>query len=476
MSSESVRVVENADSSPRRRLLKATACIAGPLLVWLAPLSIQPDAKAALAIAAFLILAWMTELMEYSVAGLLALFLFWSTGTATPEVIFSGFVNDASWFYIGAMLIGAMATKSGLPQRIGNYVVANVGLTYSRLVLGLIIVNFLLTFIVPSGAAVLVVMASIAIGVIRLFGVDKGSNIGRGIFLVVTYTTTIFNKMVIAGTAAILARSIIEQTGEVTISWGLWFAAFLPCAIVTIFASWQFTLWMFPPEAKRLTGKEEELRLHFRTTAPWSPMAIKSAMLSGLALALWMTDWLHQIPPSMVAFGVGLMAFLPFVGVLDEKDFRQINLLPFFFVASALGMGAVLEVTGALSLVTTTFMTGIEPLLTGNELVAVTALYWGGFFYHMLTASEISMLVTSLPILMDFSKANDLDPAWVGLIWSFASGGKLFAYESAVLVLGYSYGYFRLSDLIKIGATLTVVEFGVLAASVIMYWPLLGIG
>jgi anion transporter len=474
--SVSSRALAIAGGADRRRLFKATACIVGPLLVWLAPLPIEPEGRAALAISAYLILAWMTELMEYSVAGLIGLFLFWSTGTATPEVIFSGFVNDASWFYIGAMLIGAMATKSGLPQRIGNYVVARVGLTYSRLVLGLIIVNFLLTFVVPSGAAVLVVMASIAIGVINLFGVEKGSNIGRGIFLVVTYTTTIFNKMVIAGTAAILARSIIEQTGDVRISWALWFAAFLPCAIVTIFASWKFTLWMFPPEKTSLTGKEEELKLHFGTTAPWTPLAVKSAVLSGLALGLWMTDWLHHVPPSMVAFGVGLMAFFPFVAVLDEKDFKQINLLPFFFVATALGMGAVLEVTGALSLLTSTFMVGIEPLLTGNELVAVTALYWGGFFYHMLTASEISMLVTSLPILMDFSKMNNLDPAWIGLIWSFASGGKLFAYESAVLVLGYSYGYFRLSDLIKIGATLTIVEFFVLAASVVMYWPFLGIG
>jgi anion transporter len=423
-----------------------------------------------------MILAWMTEVMEYSVTGLVGLFLFWIARVAEPEVVFSGFVNDASWFYIGAMLIGAMAMKCGLPRRIGNYVVSRIGLTYSRLVLGLITICFLLTFIVPSGAAVLIVMASISIGVIDLFGVQKGSNIGRGIFLVVTYTTTIFNKMVIAGTAAIVARSIIEQTGDVRISWALWFAAFLPCAIVTIFASWRFTLWIFPPETNSLVGREEKLKEHFRTKEPWNPMAVKSALLCGLALALWMTDWLHHVAPSTIAFGVGLFAFLPFVGVLNETDFRQVNLLPFFFVGTALGMGAVLQDTGALSLVTDTFMAGIDPLLTGNEWVAITALYWGGFFYHMITASEISMLVTSLPLLMEFAKVNGMDPTWVGLIWSFASGGKLFAYESAILVLGYSYGYFRLSDLIKIGATLTVVEFIVLAISVVFYWPLLGIG
>jgi hypothetical protein len=30
--------------------------------------------------------------------GLVGLFLFWVFGIAKPEVVFSGFVNDASWF------------------------------------------------------------------------------------------------------------------------------------------------------------------------------------------------------------------------------------------------------------------------------------------------------------------------------------------------------------------------------------------
>ena len=34
-----------------------------------------------------------------------------------------------------------------------------------------------------------------------------------------------------------------------------------------------------------------------------------------------------------VAFGIGLMALLPFVDVLDAEDFRKANMLPFFFVA-----------------------------------------------------------------------------------------------------------------------------------------------
>jgi len=456
------------------RLAKVLACIAIPLGIWLAPLSAAPNAKAALAISAFMIVAWMTEAMEYAAAGLLGLLLFWFFAVGEPEAIFSGFVSDASWFYLGAMLIGAMATKSGLPQRIGNFVVSHIGVTYSRLLLGLIVIDFLLTLIVPSGAAIVIIMASIAIGVMNVFGVQKGSNIGRGLFVVLTYTTSIFNKMMISGTATIVSRGLIETTGGVAVSWGLWFAAFLPCAVATILASWWVTLKLFPPEAESLAGRTEQLKAHFRTTTPWTPLSVKAGLLCALALLLWMTDWLHHVSPSIVAFAVGLFALLPFVDVLDEHDFKKINLLPFFFVAAALGMSEVLKTSGALTILTDTFIAGIEPLLA-NKAIAVIALYWGGFFYHFVTASEISMLVTSMPILMEFARAHDLDPAWFGMIWSFSSGGKLFAYESAVLVLGYAYGYFRHTDLIKIGALLTVVNFVVLAVSVAFYWPLLGL-
>jgi solute carrier family 13 (sodium-dependent dicarboxylate transporter), member 2/3/5 len=187
-----------------------------------------------------------------------------------------------------------------------------------------------------------------------------------------------------------------------------------------------------------------------------------------------MTDSFHHIPASAVALGVALIAFLPFVNVLEVEDMQRTNLMPVFFVAAALSMSNVAQETGALKLLTDFFFGGVTPFLS-DKLLAVPALYWGGFVYHFATASEISMLATSLPVLMEYARSNHLDPLWIGMIWAFSAGGKLFAYQSAPLVVGYSYGYFRHTDLIKIGIVLTLVEFVGLALSVAFYWPLLGI-
>jgi anion transporter len=455
------------------RLAKVAFSFGVPLIVWLMPLPVEPNTKAAMAISAFMIIAWMTEVMEYASAGLVGLFLFWFFEIAKPATIFSGFVNDASWFYIGAVLIAAMATKTGLPQRIAGFVVARVGLTYSRLLFGLLIIDFLLTFIVPSGVARVVIMAPICMGVISLFGVDKGSNIGRGIFLLVTYTCAIFDKMIIAGTGAITARNLIVNQGGVDVTYSFWLIAFLPCSLITILVGWWLTLKLFPPEIQSLEGRGAEVKAHFDKREAWSPTATKASLLVGAALLLWLTDSLHGISPAMVAFGIGLIALLPFVDVLDVKDFRNANLLPYFFVAAALGMSAVLRETGGLELLTNAILGGMEPLLS-NRVIAVPVLYWTAFIYHFFTASEISMLATSLPVLMQFSKDNALDPLWIGMVWTFAAGGKLFAYQSAPLIVGYGYGYFTHIDMLKLGALLTVVEFLALLFCTLIYWPILG--
>jgi hypothetical protein len=79
--------------------------------------------------------------------------------------------------------------------------------------LGLILTDFFLTFIVPSGIARVVIMASIALGLAEAFKSGVGSNVSRGMFLILSYTANIFDKMIIAGAGAITARGLIEKVG-----------------------------------------------------------------------------------------------------------------------------------------------------------------------------------------------------------------------------------------------------------------------
>lgn len=455
-------------------LIGQVLCLVVPLAIWFSPLDLTPQIKHGFAILAFMVIAWITEATEFALAGFVGCFLFWALGVVKFDVAFSGFADATAWFLFAAMVIGLVASKSGLARRLAFTVMLHVGVTYPRILLGLIITDFLLTFIVPSGLARVVIMASIALALTEAFQAVRGSNIARGMFLILTYTGNIFDKMILAGAGSITAAGQMQKFGGVEVLYGVWLFAFLPCSIVTVLAAWRLTLWLYPPEQTGLGPGRAYFQHELDKMGPWSLMEKKAAILVGCAILLWVTDFLHHIPPTMVALGVGLFALLPRVGVLDPDDMRTVNYMPVFFVAEAVSMGNVLEATKGLNVLTNGVFHWIEPLLT--NIFSITAvLYWVAFVYHFLLASEISMLGTSIPLVMEYAKEHALNPLQLGLIWTFAAGGKLFAYQSGVLIVGYSYGYFEARDLVRVGAWLTVLEFIVLMLLVPFYWPLIGI-
>jgi solute carrier family 13 (sodium-dependent dicarboxylate transporter), member 2/3/5 len=449
-------------------------CILIPLAVWFAPLPLEPVTKHAFAIVGFMVIAWITRAMDYALAGLVGCFLFWALGVVRFPVAFSGFANDTPWFLFGALLLGVVATRSGIARRLAYFLMLRIGVTYPRILLGLILTDFLLTFIVPSGIARVVIMASIALGLAEAFRSPPGSNVSRGMFLILSYTANIFDKMIIAGAGSITARGLIEKVGGVEVLWSYWFIAFLPCSIITVLAAWLLTLRLYPPETVALQGGRAYLQAEVEKMGAWTPLEKKSALLLAGAIVLWLTDFIHHISPAVIGLGVGLLALLPRVGILDIEDMRRLNYLPVFFVAAAVSMGTVLEATKGLEVLTNAMFAWMQPHMT-NVVTTTIVMYWTAFFYHFLLASEISMLATSIPLVMGFAKSHNMHPLLLGMIWTFAAGGKLFAYQSGVLIVGYSYGYFASRDLVRMGAWLTIVEFVVLLLLVSFYWPLIGL-
>ena len=317
--------IETPLENPNSRvvIVGQVLCILVPLGVWFAPLPLEPITKHGFAIVGFMVVAWITRAMDYALAGFVGCFLFWALGVVRFPVAFSGFANDTAWFLFGALLLGVMATRSGAARRLAYFIMLHVGITYPRILLGLILTDFLLTFIVPSGIARVVIMASIALGLAEAFKSGVGSNVSRGMFLVLSYTANIFDKMIIAGAGSITARGLIEKVGGVEVLWSYWFIAFLPCSIITVLAAWLLTLWLYPPEKVALEGGYDYLRAEIAKMGAWSALEKKAALVMAAAIVLWLTDFLHHISPAIIGMGVGLFALLPRVGILDIEDMKR---------------------------------------------------------------------------------------------------------------------------------------------------------
>lgn len=470
-----VEAVHGVGSSGLGNLRRTAGIALGPaaaVAIWFAPISPDPAIAHALAITVFMVVYWVFEPIDHGVTGLIGCYLFWALGVTKFETAFSGFANNTPWFLFGAVLMGEAASKSGLAARIGRIGMAVGGASYGGLLLSVILLVLFLNFLVPSGMAQLAILAPMVMGVVKAFGVDKGSRIGRGLFVILTYSCGLFNKMILAGGATVLARGLVERITGQAIPWSTYFIAYLPAVLVTVAASWLVVMWLYPPERRRIVQDAAVDRAAARL--PWSVAEKKTAIVLALAIALWATDFAHHIDPAVIALGAGLAVVLPGIGVLTTKDIRSVNFLLTVFLGAALSMGTVLIQTKALNLLTGSMVAWMTPFL-GGTLLGPSVLYWAGFFYHFLLGSELSMLSTSLPVMIAFARTHGLNPEALAMVLAFSSGGKLFVYQSSVLVQGLSYGYFDSRDMLKIGLVLSVVEGLVLFVLAPLYWPLVGV-
>jgi sodium-dependent dicarboxylate transporter 2/3/5 len=457
------------------KVLAASLSTAIPILAFLVPTQLDRGTRSALAVALFMVISWMTEVLPHALTGLLGCFLFWALGATTFGTAFSGFVDETTWFYLGVLLFGMMASETGLSRRLALSLLRRVGNSYPNVLLGFIVLSFVLAFIVPSGVACVVIKASVAVGLLQAYGLKAGSNVGRALFITLTYTSGLFDKMVLAGTASILGRGLITKSTGMEVLWSQWLLAYLPLVIITIFVMWRYVIWLYPPEAYELQAGEDYLAQELNALQRWSNREKRALFLLLGALLLWMTDSLHHIPAAMIGLGVGLFSLLPWVGVLDFEAAKQkLNYMSMFFVGSALSLGAVLVKTQALGVLLKGLFGWMAPFMAAS-ITSVLVPYLTALVYHLFLGSELTMLSTSIPALMTFAQANHLNPVSLGMLWTFASGGKIFVYQSAVMIVGYSYGYFDARDVLKVGGFLCLVEGVLIILFIPWYWPLLGL-
>src|SRR3970040_946481 len=66
-----------------RRVASATLTALIPLVIWFAPLGMDRKVQGVLAITSFLIIAWMTQVLDHTLTGLIGCYLYWALGLVT---------------------------------------------------------------------------------------------------------------------------------------------------------------------------------------------------------------------------------------------------------------------------------------------------------------------------------------------------------------------------------------------------------
>ena len=429
----------------------------------LVPLSVH--GQACLAIMALAVTLWVTETLPFAVTALLVVILIPVFGIADYRaVVRAGFGDPVITFFIGALIMSAGFTQSGLGTRLVYRILLLVGTRTDRVLLAFLAVGTTISMWITD-MAVAAMLAPIGIGLLQDAKLQpRQSNVGRALMIATAFGPLIGGIATPAGTAAnLVAIAQLKQLAHVNISFLRWTAYGTPAAILMVPLAWRLLLWLFPPEIDRLPLTVEEIRDRRRQLGP--PRAAERRTLSIFfsVIVVWLATPLLErwtggrvAPPvEAVALAGGLAMFLPGIRVLTWKEAEQhIEWGGLMLIVAGLSLGLAVYESGAarwLAWVLLGQIAVVPPWLRPAVIVLAVAGLHLMFSSNTVTASII------IPILVALSTDLRLD-AWATIAPAAFTSSLAFILvsEGPTTIIPYASGYFSTKDMAKAGVLMTV--------------------
>ena len=428
-------------------------------------IALTPNGQTCLAIMAFAVTLWVTETLPFAATSLLVVILLPAFGIVDyRSAVRAGFGDPVITFFIGVLILSTAFTCSGLGRRLTYIMLRRVGTRTDRVLLGILTLGTFISMWITD-IAVAAMLLPIAVGLLRDAGLRPGeSNFGRGLMIATAFGPLIGGIATPAGTAAnLVAIAQLGQLAHVDISFWRWMGLGVPASLLMIPFAWWILLWLFPPELERLPMSGESVRQRLRELGPLRPAEIRTLIVFGTVVALWLTTPLLQqwsdgriaLPVEAVGLAGGVSLFLPGMRVLTWKE-----------AEAGVEWGGVMLIVAGLSLGLAVFETGAARWLAWVLLGQITVipdalrpfvivLAVAGL--HLLFSSNTVTASIIIPILVALATDLHLDPWAIVAPAAFTSSlAFVLVSEGPTTIIPYGSGYFSIRDMATAGILMTV--------------------
>ena len=469
----------------RRGVIALAAALALMLVIMLAPapppleragslIELSAAGQACLAIMAFAITLWVTEALPFAATSLLVLLLIAAFGIADYRtVVRAGFGDPIVTFILGALMLSAAFTRSGLGARLAYHMLLGVGTRTDRVLLGMLAVGTAISMWLPD-VAVAAMLLPVAVGLLRDAGLQPGkSQFGRALMIAVAFGPLIGGIATPAGTTAnLVAIAQLQQLAGIEISFVTWMLYGTPAAVIMVPFAWWILLWLFPPEIPRLPVTIAEIRVRLAQLGPPGRLERVTLAIFLVVITTWVVTPLADTwsggriapPIEAVALAGGVCLFLPGVRVLTWKEAeREIEWGGLMLIIAGLALGLVVFESGAarwLAWILLGELRNVPALLQpGVVVLAVCAL-------HMMFSSNTVTATIIVPILIALAADLGLDTWALVAPAGFASSlAFILVSEGPTTIIPHASGFFSIKDMAKAGVLMTIAAAGCVAVS-----------
>ncbi len=388
-------------------------------------------------------------------------------GFVPREAVFSGFQSSGFWLLVAGIILGAAIVSTGLAARISERLILLTGPSYPRAIILIATAGMALGVLIPSTMPRIIVMIPIAAALADRLSLAPDGRGAIGLVataaastLLPTYTILTANLPTIVHVGAVDQLYGIHSTysGYLLQQWPVNLLRFILLVGLMI----GFT--REPVAAKDAAPDESQ---------PERPEQRRLLVILSVAILLWMTDFIHGIPPAWVALTAAAIVIWPRFGMLSPTAMREkIDLTPAIFFASIITVVAVAREAG-LSQVLADVIIGILPLGGEGKLSSIYGVYGFSLILSHFTTAPAAPAVL-VPFAQPLSEATGLPLEAITMTQIIGISTPLIPYQAPPLIVAMSISqvpnrvFFRLCLWLALAVTVVGVPLN------FFWWQLIG--
>jgi sodium-dependent dicarboxylate transporter 2/3/5 len=310
------------------QIARLIALLLGPLLaivlLWMpVPAGMTPEAWRLIAVTLWMVIWWLSEALPLSATALLPIVIFPALGIQPTGEVSRHYGNHLIFLFLGGFILAAGMQRWGVHRRIALAIVAAVGSSPSRIIMGFMLATAFLSMWI-SNTATAVMMYAVGVSIIdfideRVPDKTQVDRFGIGLMLSIAYSASIGGVGTLIGTPpnALLASLLSENYG-IEIDFFTWMLIGIPVVIVMLPPAYLLlTRVLFPVHEMELSSVQRVIAEERALLGPMKTPERRVAMIFAGAAFLWITRSFLGLP--IDDSGVAILAALALFALPAER-------------------------------------------------------------------------------------------------------------------------------------------------------------
>ena len=458
------------DRTSHYQVMAGLVLVTALLLRLSPPAGLTAEGYKALVLFGATIFLWISGLLPIAISALLSMVMLPLLGIMDAKKTYSMFGNEAVFFILGAFILAAAMTGTGLSARLARAMLAKFGKTPTRLAATVFLLSSLLSFVM-SEHAVAAMMFPVVSEIATALRLEKGSSsYGRLLFMSIAWGCIIGGiATFLGGARAPLAAGLLKEATGLHFSFLEWTTAACMIVIPLLVIGFLLLLKFFPPD---LHDVDEGLRFLNRKRLDTGKMSYDE-LLTAVVMVATVASWVLLGEKSgLAAIAIlGAAALFTFRVVSWEKIEECVNWGIVLMYGGTIALASALEKTGAAVWVVRKGMGAFShsPL----AIIAVISLVAIALTECISHAAVVAIL---MPVGMGMCTTLGIDPKVMTLSIALPAGlAYCLPMGTPATAIAYASGFLKSRDIIVSGGVIMAISWVLFMVSVVFVWPLIGL-